>query len=90
MKDCRECPADEKKKLLDELMASKPNKEKRLKDKAISASKSEHSSTSILFSGTFGGKLLETVCADIGADANLLDSNTLKPFSDKNIIKKFE
>ena len=88
MMDCKECPADEKKKLLDELMASKKKKAKRVKDKEIS--ESEDISTSTLFSTIFGGKVLETVCADIGADENLLDSNLMKTFSDKNIIKKFQ
>ena len=47
-------------------------------------------STSVLFGSTFGGKVSQTICADIGADVNLMDEKLFKKISDKEINLKLE
>lgn len=39
----------------------------------------------MLFSATFNGNIVETVCADIEADENLLDTKVMNQLQDKNI-----
>lgn len=72
LKDCRDCPKDMKDKLFEDMRATKKDGIKRA---ALPSSKAPDSS--IIFSATFANKVRTTVCADIGADASLMDTALL-------------
>lgn len=79
MKDCAECPADKRKELLATYHAKR--KAERGAKRAASASV-PNGASSVLFSADFAGVLCETLCADIGADANLMDADLLSRITD--------
>ena len=79
LRDCKDCPKDEKDKLFDDLRKSKAGGIKRTPNKD---SVEIDESTRTIFSATFGGKWRTTVGADNSADANILDSRTLAKLKD--------
>lgn len=72
LKDCRDCPKEQKENLFEELGAQKDGGMKRTTDPT-----SDTTGSSVLFTATLDGKLRTTVCADIGSAATLMDANTL-------------
>lgn len=74
LKDCRDCPDDQKDKLFEEICEHKNRAIKRTTPKA------EETPSSVIFSATFAEKVRTTVCADIGACASLMDSEMLSKF----------
>ena len=83
VRDCPDCTPQKEKKLVEEF------KKKSNEDcKEVQRAKSTNSlqpkidrcngdEPGVLFSAVFGGKIRETVCADIGSDANLMGSGTV-------------
>jgi len=81
MRDCKDCPEGEKKKLLHNHRRSQ-DRVKRAHDKAQSAhdaaaNEEEEAPSGVMFTAVFGGKHRDTVCADTCASTNLMDSELL-------------
>ena len=72
LKDCRECPKEEKDKLFDKLRAGKKETVRR-----TNAHGANETQSSVIFSATFAEKVRTTVCADIGADTTIMDAKML-------------
>jgi len=72
IRDCRACTKEQQDKLLSEHRA-KGKAAKRVLEPLLEKS-------GVLFSATFGRKLRRTICADIGADANIIGDAMLTDF----------
>lgn len=81
MRNCAECPLEKRKEILPEYHA------KRKLEK--SAKRATHegaptASSSVIFSADFVVAVVESLCADIGADANLMGADLLPRISSSN------
>lgn len=103
LRDCRNCPEDEKRALL-----KKNREEREKKNDASDALKktTENFSkrvalppdvpsgkSSVLFTATYGGKVQEILCADNGSDMNLMGADLLKRIQTnggKVVVTKFK
>lgn len=87
IKDCKACPDDRRKELLKEFFDARRegNGAKRAADCT-----SQPTQSTVLFSAEFGGRLWETLCADIGADANLMDTTLLNRITEAGGDVKIE
>lgn len=72
LKDCRDCPKDQKDKLFEEFRASKKDTVKRTTEIC-----GHDTGSSVMFTATLDGKFRTTVCADIGSATTLMDTGTL-------------
>ncbi|CAN8076723.1 unnamed protein product [Agarophyton chilense] len=73
LKDCRDCPKEEKDKLFEELRSVKKEGVKRTTNPLCQAKDS-----TVLFTATLDEKFRTTVCADIGSATTLMDTSTLE------------
>ncbi|CAN8061403.1 unnamed protein product [Agarophyton chilense] len=73
LKDCRDCPKEEKDKLFEELRSVKKEGVKRTTNPLCQAKDS-----TVLFTVTLDEKFRTTVCADIGSAATLKDTSILE------------
>lgn len=82
LKDCRACPEDEKPKLLkaflEERKAAGGKKAQRVRRDSPPAPSRDNEESSIVFDAVFANKLRGKVCADNGADGNIMDTQTLR------------
>jgi len=85
LKDCKDCPKEQKDKLFEELRSNKNNGVKRTSEK-----NDKYEQSSVIFSTTFGNKVRTTVCADIGAAASIMDSVMLRKLENANVDFKIE
>lgn len=79
MNDCKDCPDEKRKELLNEYHQKR--KTDRAAKRATDGQSSNKPST-VLFSADSTGHLCETLCADIGADANLMSADLLHRISE--------
>lgn len=85
LKDCKECPNEQKEKLFEDFRAQKKGEIKRTSDKAERTSES-----SVIFSTMFGNKFRTTICADIGAAASIMDMSMLHKLEKANVHFQIE
>lgn len=85
IKDCNACPKEDKEKYLKEYLEERKQrngKAHRVRKNDGTASPSvsigKNPQSSILFTAVFGSKYRNQVCADNGADTNILDNATLR------------
>lgn len=82
IRDCKQCPEEEKEKYLREYIEERKKsggKANRIRKSAEAKDKLEkRSQSSIIFTAVFGSKYRDQVCADNGADGNILDKETLR------------
>lgn len=78
VKDCKACSPEMKQKLLAEHKSRTGGTAKR----ALAAIPEN---SGVIFSATFGNKIRSTVCADIGADANILGNSMVKKFKESGV-----
>lgn len=79
-RDCEECPKEEKDKIFDAFRKVNTAGVKRSVRKAP-----VEESAGILFSDKFGEKFCSTVCNDNGADANILDIQTITKLKNSGV-----
>lgn len=72
LEECRDCPEDQKDELFEEFREQKKDTARRTSALDI---KDKHST--VLFSGTFVGRVRTTVCPDIGFAVTLMDADML-------------
>lgn len=84
LKDCRECPDDQKDKLFEEMG------EQRNKGIKRTSAKRTETQSSVIFSATFANKVRTNVFADIGACATLMDSDTLSKLEQSGVEAEVE
>lgn len=75
LKDCPDCPSGERQALFDAMRKERSKKDAR---RLRGADVPKHGESSAIFTATLGGSLLHTICADNGADANILGAATLE------------
>lgn len=88
MRDCKDCPAEKRKELLDELFSRK-RKDGSGAKRAAGGSCTREDST-VIFSAHFAGRVCDTLCADIGADANLMGQELLNRIKDAGGVVEME
>lgn len=76
LKDCLDCPPDERKTLFDNLRKDWSDRKKGA-SQTKGAENNRNKESLVLLTDTLGGFFKETICADNGAIANIMGKQTL-------------
>lgn len=81
LRNCKDCPKDEKDRLFNDLRTEKKTTGSAAKRAAAKFNATDGANTSVTFNATFDGTWRSSICADNGADANIIDMRTINEMS---------